>query len=93
MAKTTSKKPKAPAPKRAADLALWEKRARDLIRGEITKRGLTRDELIARLANIGIKETRQNLSNKIQRGRYSAVFLFQIAHALEMKTIHLWWEE
>ena len=89
----TAKKKKALRHKQAAPQVQWEVRARNLVRGEIKKRGLSYDELVVRLAALGIDEDRQNLSNKVQRGRFSAVFLFQVMHALEMKSIDLWWEE
>lgn len=89
----TANKTKATRHKQATPQDQWKLRARNLVRGEIKKRGLSYDDLVVRLGALGIEEDRQNLSNKIQRGRFSAVFLFQVAHALGMKSIDLWWEE
>ena len=46
-------------------------------------------ELAERLAAIGVHETERNLSNKINRGTFTAVFFFQVMEAIGVQNIHL----
>jgi len=38
---------------------------------------------------MGIKETQENIANKISRGKFTAVFMFQCLKAAGCTTIHL----
>ena len=58
--------------------------------GELRVRFLIRyKDLSEHLAAIGVKETERNLSNKIERGTFSAVFFFQHMEAIGCRTINL----
>jgi hypothetical protein len=59
------------------------------IRAELARRNFSYRDLAERLANIGIHETERNLSNKINRGTFTAVFFFQVMEAIDCHTIHL----
>ena len=67
----------------------WQALAKGAIRAELARRQLGYRELSERLAAIGVKENERNLSNKIGRGTFSAVFFFQCMEALGIHTIHL----
>jgi hypothetical protein len=53
----------------------YEGRAKNLLKGELKRRGVTYAQLADRLAAIGVHETERNLNNKISRGGFSAAFL------------------
>lgn len=67
----------------------WEGRAKNLLKGELKRRGITYAELAQRLQALGIVETERNLTNKISRGGFSAAFLLQCLHAAEARELHL----
>lgn len=53
-----------------------------MIKAELTKRNLSYIQLADLLAERGITETPQNLSNKIGRGKFGAVFMIQVLEAI-----------
>ena len=55
----------------------WERRAKTLLRVEMTKRGLSYKDLQTKLADIGVNENEPTIRNKIGRGTFSAAFLIQ----------------
>jgi hypothetical protein len=67
----------------------WEIQAKGVIRGELKRRGLSYADLAERLAAIGVRETPQNIQNKITRGGFKAVFFFQCMEAIGVKTLQL----
>jgi hypothetical protein len=46
----------------------FEEKAKNLLKGEIKRRGLTYGQLVEKLAAIGVQESERNLNNKISRG-------------------------
>jgi len=67
----------------------WAEDVKRLLRAEMTRRGITYDGLIEKLAAIGIGDTAVNLRNKVSRGRFSASFLVQCLVALGVHTLRL----
>jgi hypothetical protein len=67
----------------------YEEKAKNLLKGELKRRGLTYADLAEKLAAIGVSETERNLNNKISRGGFSAAFLLQCLHAIGSETVHL----
>ncbi len=65
----------------------WSQRARNLLKGELARRGVTYSDLAVRLKEIGVKETPENIRNKINRGTFSAAFLLQVLQALGARSI------
>jgi hypothetical protein len=59
------------------------------IRAELARRNLGYKDLAERLADLGVKDSERNISNKINRGTFSAVFLVQCMEALGVQNIHL----
>jgi hypothetical protein len=45
--------------------------------------------LAEKLAAIGVKDNERNITNKIARGSFTAVFFFQCMDAIGARTIHL----
>lgn len=67
----------------------WKARARNLLKAELTRRGVGYKELAQRLAKMGVAETEQNIANKLSRGGFSAVFLIQCLDAIECRTVQV----
>jgi hypothetical protein len=67
----------------------YEMRAKNLLRGELKRRGITTAQLVEKLAAIGVQENERNLNNKISRGGFSAAFLLQCMVAIDAKDIRL----
>lgn len=67
----------------------YEERAKNLLKAELKRRGLSYRELAENLAAIGVGETERNLNNKISRGGFSAAFLLQCLDAIGASSLHL----
>ncbi len=65
----------------------WAKRARNLVKGELARRGLSYEDLAVKLKKIGIEESADNLRTKINRGTFSAAFLLQVLQAIGCKSV------
>jgi Domain of unknown function (DUF6471) len=69
--------------------AEWAEDVKRLLRAEMTRRGVTYEELSERLAAIGVKDTAVNLRNKVARGRFSATFLVQCLTAMGARILRM----
>ena len=67
----------------------WEAHAKNLLKGELKRRGVTYAQLAQKLAVLGVKETEQNINNKISRGGFTAAFLLQCFAAVGADTVSL----
>lgn len=67
----------------------FETRAKNLLKGELKRRGVTYAQLAEKLAAIGVIENERNLNNKISRGGFTAAFLLQCLTAVEAKSLSL----
>ena len=67
----------------------YEEKAKNLLKGELKRRGFGYWELVERLAVIGVSETERNLANKISRGGFTAAFLLQCLDAIGADQINL----
>ena len=67
----------------------FEEKAKNLLKGELKRKGVTYAQLAEKLGAMGIPETERNLNNKISRGGFTAAFLIQCLEAIETKTLHL----
>jgi hypothetical protein len=61
----------------ATDDKAWEELAKNILRAEMMKNGVSYAVLAERLATFGITDNELNLRNKVSRGRFTAVFLMQ----------------
>ncbi len=66
---------------------LWAGRARNLLKGELARRGLSYEDLAVKLQKIGVEENANNLRSKINRGTFSAAFLLQVLQAIGASSI------
>ncbi len=67
----------------------WTAKTQGLLKGELKRHGLTYDDLVEKLAVIGVKETNANIRNKIARGGFTAVFLVQCLEAIGVRELRL----
>lgn len=67
----------------------YETKAKNLLKAELKRKGVTYAQLAAMLAEIGVHETERNLNNKISRGGFSAAFLIQCLDAIGCETVSL----
>lgn len=67
----------------------WENKVKGLLKAELKRRNVTYQELVGKLAALGVTETPENIANKISRGKFTAVFLTQCLEAIGCQTIRL----
>jgi Domain of unknown function (DUF6471) len=67
----------------------FETRAKNLLKGELKRRGITYAGLAEKLAAIGVTENERNLNNKISRGGFTAAFLLQCLEVVGSNSIRL----
>lgn len=67
----------------------YETRAKNLLKGELKRRGLTYAQLAEKLAEIGVQENERNLNNKISRGGFTAAFLLQCLEAIGVSSVRV----
>lgn len=67
----------------------FETRAKNLLKGELKRRGVTYAQLAEKLAAIGVTENERNLNNKISRGGFTAAFLLQCLTAIGVSSFNL----
>ena len=67
----------------------FETLAKNLLKGELKRRGVTYAQLAEKLAVIGVQENERNLNNKISRGGFSAAFLLQCLTAIGCHSVLL----
>ncbi len=67
----------------------YETRAKNLLKGELKRRGITYAQLAAKLADLGVQENEKNLNNKISRGGFTAAFLIQCLAAIGAKDMRI----
>ena len=77
------------AKKRQQKASKWQARVKGLLKAELKRRDLSYADLAEKLGAIDIKENERNISNKIGRGSFTAVFFLQCLDAIGCKTIHL----
>lgn len=66
-----------------ADEKEWQNRVKGLLKAELAKRNINYIQLAALLQeNYDVTESPQNLSNKIARGKFSAIFMVQALEAI-----------
>ncbi len=61
--------------------------AKNFLKSELAKRGITTETLAKRLAENGVFETKASIDNKISRGTFSAAFLLQCMEAIGCSSI------
>ena len=67
----------------------YEEKAKNLLKSELKRKGITYAQLVAKLEGIGLVETERNLTNKISRGGFTAAFFLQCLEAIGAKELRL----
>lgn len=67
----------------------YETRAKNLLKGELKRRGVTYAQLAEKLGEIGVSENERNLNNKISRGGFTAAFMLQCLTAIGATSVQL----
>ena len=67
----------------------FETRAKNLLKAELKRRGITYAGLAEKLAALGITENERNLNNKISRGGFTAAFLLQCLEAIGVNDLRI----
>jgi hypothetical protein len=67
----------------------YETKAKNLLKAELKRKGITYAQLAERLSVIGVHENERNLNNKISRGGFTAAFLIQCLDAIGSPSLRL----
>ena len=67
----------------------WTIKAKNILKAELKRRGVTYRQLAGKLGEMGIHETERNLNNKISRGGFSAAFFVQCLEAIDCHTLQV----
>ena len=67
----------------------YEEKVKNLLKGELKRRGVTYGQLVENLAAIGVVDSERNLNNKISRGGFSGAFLLQCLDAIGVTEVRL----
>ena len=77
------------APKSKANTKAWQARVKGVLKAELKRRNVSYRDLAEKLEAVGVKDNERNISNKIARGSFTAVFFMQCMGAIGCHTIHL----
>ncbi len=67
----------------------YETKAKNLLKAELKRKGVTYAQLAEKLSVIGVHENERNLNNKISRGGFTAAFLIQCLEAIQATDFRL----
>ncbi|WP_321954128.1 DUF6471 domain-containing protein [Paraburkholderia bannensis] len=67
----------------------WYKVARNVLRAELARHGVSYRQLAVLLAGIGVAETERSIANKLSRGSFSFAFYLQCMRALGRADVRL----
>jgi hypothetical protein len=67
----------------------WRAHVKGLLKAELKRRNLSYADLADKLRAVGVKDTERNISNKISRGSFTAVFFVQCMEAIGCRAVNL----
>ena len=67
----------------------WQLLVKGILKAELKRRNLSYADLAEKLRAIGVDDNDRNISNKIGRGSFTAVFFIQCMKAIGVHTIHI----
>ena len=67
----------------------YETRAKNLLKAELKRKGMTYAQLAEKLGELGVQETERNINNKISRGGFTAAFFLQCLKAIGVTNLRL----
>ncbi len=65
----------------------YETRAKNILKSELKRRGITYKELAQRLNVMGAHENERNIANKISRGSFTTAFFIMCMDAIGVKSL------
>lgn len=65
----------------------WKRNAKNILKAELTRLGVSYDVLVKKLNAIGVDENYNTVNTKINRGTFSFVFFVQCMKALDIKLV------
>ena len=69
--------------------APYEEQAKNILKSELKRRGITYADLANRLTAKGAKESERNIANKISRGSFTAAFFMMCMDVIGANSIVL----
>ncbi|WP_116083185.1 DUF6471 domain-containing protein [Tropicimonas sp. IMCC34011] len=67
----------------------YEDKAKNILKAELKRRGVTYRDLAARLTDMGAPDNERNLANKISRGSFTAAFFMMCMDAIGAESLAL----
>ncbi|WP_415267776.1 DUF6471 domain-containing protein [Acidovorax sacchari] len=67
----------------------WEAEAKQLLKAELARQGVTYRELVNKLEILGIKDDEKAIGNRISRGKFTLVFFLQCMRAIGVQQLDL----
>ena len=67
----------------------WKKNAKNMLKAELQRRGISYEMLVDKLKAMGVDENYNSLNTKLNRGAFSFVFALQCFKAMDVKEIRL----
>lgn len=69
--------------------ATYAERAKNILKSELKRRGITYADLADKLTAIGMKESERNIANKISRGSFTAAFFMMCMDVIDAHSVSL----
>lgn len=69
--------------------APYEAQAKNILKSELKRRGVTYAQLAEKLKALGAHESERNLANKISRGSFTAAFFMMCMDAIGVRSVSL----
>ena len=73
----------------AERVATYQERAKNILKSELKRRGITYADLAAKLTAKGTPENERNLANKISRGSFTAAFFMMCMDVIGARSLSL----
>lgn len=67
----------------------WKKHAKNMLKAELKRRGISYEMLVAKLKAMGVDESYNTVNTKLNRGSFSFVFALQCFKVMDAKEIRL----
>jgi hypothetical protein len=67
----------------------WTAHAKNILKGELKRKGMSYRQLAERLTEMHIPENERNIANKISRGGFTAAFFLQCLEAMKVENLRL----
>jgi hypothetical protein len=64
-------------------------RIRQFLKAELKRRNVTYEELARRLSELGSRETKASIANKLSRGQFSAIFFVDTLRVIGIEKVDL----